>query len=141
MKKKMSLKEDVQAVANLIEIPFPSIGIDIDGVVDQAPIFFNTLTGVWPGKVFVITFRDNREKAEEVLKKYNIHYNELILVNSFDEKAKVIREQGISVFFDDQPEMLKNVSPTCDVMLVRNEGNFDFKDKKWMLSNQTGKIV
>lgn len=135
------LKEYLEAIINVIEIPHPSLGIDIDGVVDQAPMFFNTLTGTWPGKVFVVSYRDDREKAVEFLKKYNIHYNELILVNSFEEKAKVIQENCISVFFDDQPEMLKEVSPNCKVMLVRNEGNFDFEDKKWMLSKHTGKIV
>jgi len=27
------------------------------------------------------------------------------------------------------------------VMLFRNEGNFDFGDRKWMLSDQTGKLM
>lgn len=137
----MTLKKSVQAVANLIERPSPSLGIDIDGVVDQAPLFFSVLTNTWPGKVFVISFRDDKTKAEEVLKKHKIRCDALILVNSFEEKARVIKEEGISVFFDDQPEILQHISPTCDVMLVRNEGNFDFTDRKWMLSKQTGKIV
>ena len=137
----MSLKEEAQAFRNLLDVPYPSIGLDLDGVIDEAPIFFSILTKNWPGNVFIITFRDNKEKAEELLKKHNISYKELILVNSFDDKAKVIKENGIGIYFDDQPEMLKQVSPMCTVMLVRNGGNFDFKDKKWMLSNQTGKIV
>lgn len=34
---------------------------------------------------------------------------ELVLVNSFDEKAEVIAEKGIGIYFDDQPEMLKDI--------------------------------
>ena len=37
--------------------------------------------------------------------------------------------------------MLKNVTPQTNVMLVRNGGNFDFDDKRWMLSEKTGKLV
>lgn len=119
----------------------PSLGIDLDGCVDEAPLFFSTLTKSWPGKVFVVTFRDDRKKAEDFLKKYDIRWDELILVNSFDEKAKVIAANDILVYFDDQPEMLKDIPPSVNVMLVRNEGNYDFDAKKWMLSSKTGRIV
>jgi len=121
--------------------PEPSLGIDLDGCVDEAPIFFSVLTACWPGKVFVITFRSDRAKAEADLQKYNIKYDQLILVNSFDEKAKVIVENGILTYFDDQPEMLKDIPPTVNVLLFRNEGNFDFGDSRWMFSNKTGKLV
>ena len=136
-----NLKENLKAIVNVLEIPFPSVGIDIDGCIDELPIFFQGLTTGWQGKVFIISYRNDVEAAKKVLEKYNIRYDELILVNSFEEKAKVIEENGISFFFDDQPEILKHIPADCKVMLVRNEGNFDFEDKKWTLSNQTGKIV
>lgn len=128
-------------MASLFSCPAPSLGIDIDGCVDEAPIFFKLLTSHWPGKVFVVSYRSDREKAVADLARYDIRYDELILVDSFDAKAKVIVEEGILVFFDDQPEMLKNVPSMRNVMLVRNEGNFDFEDKKWMFSNETGKLL
>jgi hypothetical protein len=53
----------------------------------------------------------------------------------------VIRQNGILVFFDDQPEVLKDISPNTHVMLVRNGGNFDFQDRRWMFSDETGKLV
>ena len=109
-------------------------------LVDEAPIFFSTLTKTWPGKVVVITYRDDRGKAEQVLKLHNVRWDELILVNSFDEKAKVGAE-AIMVYFDDQPEMLKDIPQGVAVMLVRNEGNYDFDAKKWMMSKNTGKII
>lgn len=119
----------------------PSLGIDLDGCVDEAPIFFQTLTKTWPGKVYVITYRDGRDKAEQVLKQHCIRWDELILVNSFEEKARIIAEKGILVYFDDQPEMLKDIPKGVNVMLVRNEGNFDFESKKWMMSKNTGRII
>jgi len=117
------------------------MGLDLDGCVDEAPIFFNLLTNSWKGKVFIITYRNNMEKAEEVLKEHNIRWDEIILVNSFDEKAKVIANKGILVYFDDQPEMLKNIPPTVNVMLVRNGGNYNFENKKWLFSEKTGCLI
>ena len=64
-----------------------------------------------------------------------------MLVRTFDAKADVIAERGVNVYVDDQPEMLKNVPPGVSVMLFRNEGNFDFTDRKWMLSDRTGKLL
>lgn len=75
------------------------------------------------------------------LEKLGIRDDELILVSSFEQKAEVIVEKGILVFFDDRPECLKHVSENRYVMLVRNGGNFDFEDKRWMLSDQAGKVV
>lgn len=135
------IREQIKSVVNIIAIPYPSIGLDLDGVITDRPIFFSVLTKSWPGKVFVITYRDDKNKAIEVLAKHDIRYDELILVNSFDQKAEVIEANGIGTYFDDQPEMLKNVSSNCNVLLMRNDGNFDFEDKKWMLSDQTGKII
>jgi hypothetical protein len=37
--------------------------------------------------------------------------------------------------------MLKNITAKTAVMLFRNEGNFDFEDKKWMFSDRTGKLI
>jgi len=119
----------------------PSLAIDADGCVDEYPTFFGTLTNSWPGKVYVISYRDDRGKAEQFLKQFGIRWDELILVNSFEEKARVIAEKGILSYFDDQPEMLKDIPQGVAVMLVRNGGNYDFDSKKWIFSKNTGKII
>ena len=113
--------------------PHPTPGIDLDGCVDEAPTFFSILTNS------CITYQDDREKADHVLMKYRIRWDELILVNSFEEKAAF--SQGYRHYFDDQPEMLKDIPQGVKVMLVRNEGNYDFDTKKWLLSKHTGKII
>lgn len=140
-----NLRKQIEIAAKLIaqtvEAPMPTLGVDFDGCVDEAPIFFQLLTSHWPGKVVVITFRSDRAKAEADLEEFNIRYDALVLVDSFDAKAEVIVRLGILVFFDDQPEMLKNIPNTVNVMLVRNGGNFDFHDRRWVLSAKTGKLV
>jgi hypothetical protein len=138
---KEALSEVNEAMRNVFSRQSPSLGIDIDGCVDEAPVFFQILTRVWPGKVFVVSFRNDRAKAEADLKERDIRFDELILVDSLEAKAKVIAREGILVFFDDQPECLKHMDSMRNVMLVRNAGNFDFEDKRWVFSEVTGKLV
>jgi hypothetical protein len=136
-----SLERVAQVMTNLGTTGIPALGLDLDGVLDESPIFFRLLTAIWPGKVIIITFRSDRAKAEADLANIGIRYDELVLVESFGQKAEVIVEKGVMVYFDDQPEMLQDVPPTVTVLLFRNEGNFDFEDRKWILSNQTGKLI
>jgi len=141
----MNLKDQIRQAANVlrevVHQPQPTLGIDLDGCVDESPTFFNILSHVWPGDVIVVTFRSDRDKAVADLEKHGIRFTDVVLVSSFAQKAEVIAERGISFYIDDQPEMLKNVSANVGVLLFRNEGNFDFEGKKWMLSEQTGKLV
>ncbi|KAA5538581.1 hypothetical protein FYK55_27220 [Roseiconus nitratireducens] len=141
----MNLKDQIYEARDILlsifEQPKPTLGIDLDGCVDESPRFFSVLTHVWPGEVIVVTYRSDRAKAIADLEKNGIKFTDVVLVSSFDAKAEVIKERGINVYIDDQPEMLKNIPPDVSVMLFRNEGNFDFDDRKWMFSDQTGKMV
>lgn len=140
----MTLKEQIheasKVVQRVVEQPKPALGIDLDGCVDESP-FFQILTQVWPGNVYVVTFRDDHKKAVADCEKHNIRFTEVVLAESMNDKARIIKEKGISFYIDDQPEMLKNVPVDVAVMLFRNDGNFDFDDNKWMLSKKTGKLV
>lgn len=120
---------------------WPSIGIDLDGTADDAPIFFKILCHLWKGKVFVISYRSDREKAIKDLFNLDIEYDELILVKSMKEKSKVIVENGIAVFFDDQDEVLQHIPETVSVFKIRNGGNFNFDSLKWMYSKNTGEQI
>lgn len=141
----MPSKDQIRSIADALgrasEIPQFPLGISLDGVINEAPIFFMLLASRWPGQVFVISSRHDRNGAETMLAEYGIRYDELILVDSFDAKARVIEEKGILVYFDDQPEMLTNIPPAVNVMLVRNSGNFDFEGKRWLFSEGTGRII
>ena len=117
------------------------LGLDLDGVITETPEFFSAWTHSWPGEVIIITYRKDRQKAVQDLADRNIRYDELVLVNRFEAKAEVIANLGVAFYIDDQPEMLKTIPASVNVMLFRNEGNFDFHDQQWMLSRRTGKIV
>lgn len=99
------------------------------------------LVRIWPGNVVVISYRNNYGKAETDLERLGIEYDELVLVDSFDAKADVIAEKNIGVYFDDQPEMLKNIPEGVHVMLYRNGGNFDFDERLWLFSDRTAKLL
>jgi hypothetical protein len=141
----MNLKEQIAQVKDtlldFVNQPRPTLGIDLDGCVDESPPFFNTLTHSWPGEVIIVTFRSDREKAVFQLNEYGIRFTDVVLVSSFEAKAEIIVQRGISFYIDDQPEMLKNIPSNVAVMLFRNGGNFDFEDRRWMLSENTGKFV
>ena len=117
------------------------LGLDLDGVITETPEFFSAWSHSWPGEVVIITYRKDRKKAEQDLADRNIRYDELVLVDRFEAKAEVIASLGVTFYVDDQPEMLKTIPSNVNVMLFRNEGNFDFQDQRWMLSRQTGKLV
>lgn len=99
------------------------------------------MTSVWPGHVIIISYRSDYAKAEADLERLGIRYNELVLVDSFDAKADVIAEKEIGVYFDDQPEMLKNIPEGVHVFLYRNGGNFDFDERLWLFSDRTAKLI
>ena len=84
-----------------------------------------------------LSFSDGAVRAIADLQKHGIGFTDVVLVNSSNAKADVIARRGISFYIDDQPEMLKNIPANVAVMLFRNEGNFDFDERKWMFSNQT----
>lgn len=123
------------------QIPQPSLGLDLDGTITESPMFFHILSNSWPGKVYVITYRDDLPGIKEELRKCNVKYTDIIMVNSFEQKAVEIERLGISVFFDDMDEVLQHVAPGVTVMKVRNEGNFDFDEKRWLYSRHTGKAI
>ena len=124
------------------DLPSPiNLGLDLDGLLDEATDFFQMLSRIWPGSVVVISYRNDVAKAEADLEQLGIDYDELVLVDSFDAKADVIAEQNIGVYFDDQPEMLKNIPEGVHVMLYRNGGNFDFDEKLWLFSDRTAKLI
>ena len=108
---------------------------------DESPRCFSILSQVWPGDVIVVNYRSDRAEAIADLEKYGIQFTDVVLVSSFDAKAEVIKDWRINFYIVDQPEMLKNIPPDVSVMLLRNERNFDFDDRKWMFSDQAGKMV
>jgi hypothetical protein len=118
--------------------PFARSSFALAGLALVVPFFFQVLLHAWPGRVFIITYRKDQGQAEADVQKFGIRYDEVILVNSFAAKAKVIAERGISFYVDDQDEMTGDIPEAVKVFKIRNGGNFDFDEKKWLYSEKTG---
>lgn len=139
MNAKQLLNQAAGLVARSLEVPVQPLGLDLDGTIDENPQFFGLLSRLWPANVYVITYRDDRDKAEHDLRNFGIRYDDVILVDSFAEKAKVIKRLKIGVYIDDMDEVITHVPAHVTVLKVRNGGNFT--DGKWLYSNKTGRAV
>jgi hypothetical protein len=142
---KQEIEAARDALINALQPTFPNVpqhlGLDLDGVIDENAPFFSMLSHLWPGKVYVITYRDNHDKAVADLYRFHIHYDDVILVNSFAEKSEVIARLNIKVYIDDQDEVLLHIPKNVTVLKMRNGGNYDFEDRKWLYSKITGRPV
>ena len=112
------------------------LGIDLDGTIDEAPEFFSMLTKIWPGFVYIVTYRRDYEKACNDIKSHGVHADRVILADKLD-KSSIIKEYGIKYYIDDMDECLINMPEDVTVFKIRNGGNFD--DGKWLYSNITGR--
>jgi len=130
-----------KAITGLFDQGAPALGIDLDGTIDEAPDFFAEISNSWKGMVYVITYRDDEKKARDDAEKHGVRVDAIILVNSFEEKSRKIKELGITCFFDDMDEVLQHIAPECKVFKIRNEGNFDFESKRWLYSKSTGEQI
>ena len=117
----------------------PALGIDIDGTIDENPSFFAHLSHSYPGRVVIITYRKDKAKAINDVQKYGVYFDDIFLVNSLDDKARVIAEEGVKIYFDDQDECITNIPLDVTVMKMRNGGNFS--NRKWLYSEETGRSI
>ena len=113
------------------------VGLDIDGLLDERPEFFALLsTALRAGGHFVavLTYRDpaRREQTERQLAGWGVAFDELHFARSLPDKGRLCRELRIDVYFDDQDECVAGVDESTTVFKIRNGGNFDFDQKKWM---------
>jgi hypothetical protein len=117
------------------------LALDLDGTITRYPEFFSKLTHLWDDDVYVITFRSNLESSVEDCRRYGIKYHEIIVANKDDDsKGKEIERLGIEVYFDDMPEFIVHAKKNVASFLVRNEDNFDYKEKQFLFSKYTGRV-
>jgi hypothetical protein len=90
-----------------------NIGLDFDDTITRHPEFFAALTAAMRQaghKVYIITFRDEADAKETVseLDQWHIVYDAIHYAPVFDLqwKANKCRELGVTVFFEDMPEVV-----------------------------------
>jgi hypothetical protein len=122
------------------------IGLDLDGLLDEYPEFFRFLTGALRAAghyVGILTYRDpeSRARTEASLAGWAIVYDEIHFATSLDDKGRPCRELEIDIYFDDQDECLVGVDEETMVFKVRNGGNFDFKQRKWLSTARLTRLL
>jgi hypothetical protein len=121
-------------------------GLDLDGLLDECPEFFSVLTTSFRAQghfVAVLTYRDaaTRHRTEAQLAGWGISFDELHFARSLCDKGRLCRELGIDVYFDDQDECLVGVDQRTAVFKVRNGGNFDFGQRKWLSTAKLTRLL
>ena len=71
--------------------------------------------------------KKNREIAEE-LDYLGIEYSQIVIT---DKKAEFIKENNITIFFENQDEFFLELGESVTVFKIREDSNFDFAEKKW----------
>lgn len=122
------------------------VGLDLDGLLDERPDFFSFLTAALrlAGHfVAVLTYRDpeSRQRTETQLTQWGIQYDELHFAHSLSDKGRLCRELAIDTYFDDQDECLQDVGEKTTVFKIRNGGNFDFEECKWLSTAKLTRLL
>jgi hypothetical protein len=122
------------------------IGLDLDGLLDEQPEFFALLTAALRASshfVAVLTYRDPESKArtETQLAGWGIIFDELHFAHSLQDKGRLCRELEIDVYFDDQDECIQDVGEETTAFKIRNGGNFDFEQRKWLSTAKLTRLL
>ena len=123
------------------------IGIDIDGVIrSEHSRLFSILSEAFKDcdniEVFIITSREASERSREEtineLKELGVEYDHLIIT---DDKQKVVKENGIVLFIDNEDENFQGVGPEVCCLKIREEGNYCFRTYRWVADRRTVKLI
>jgi hypothetical protein len=115
------------------------IMLDLDDCITAAPTFFSTFSRCLKdcAEIHVVTHRplDQLDMTIEDLKQLGIHYDHLELTH---DKLAYVLEQGITVVFEDTDHYFKYMPEHITVFKIREDGNFDFKSRRWIYSDKDG---
>ena len=121
------------------------IALDLDNTINankDSIEFFSIMTHLLipEHKIYIITNREPNTEQEiaEELDYLQIEYNEIVIT---DKKAKYIRENGITIFFENEDEYFLELGEEVVVFKIRESGNFSFAEKKWIGSKKTVKMI
>ena len=112
-----------------------NIALDLDNTITASKNsieFFSLLTHLLcpSNKIYIITDGEpgTEQLIAEELDDLEIDYSEIIITS---DKAKFIKDNNISIYFEDTDEYFLELGPEVLVFKVRGETNFSFSAKKW----------
>lgn len=121
------------------------IALDLDNTItasEQSIEFFGVLTHLLIGEheIHIITNRqpETEHEVAQELDALGIEYSQIVITA---DKARFINSNGIQIFFEDTDEYFLELGSDVLVFKIRESGNFDFGEKKWLGSTKTTKII
>ena len=122
-----------------------NIAIDLDHTItasEQSIEFFSILTHllIAENKIYIISNREPNTEQEiaQELDYFKIEYNEIIITS---DKTEFIKENNISIYFENEDEYFLELGESVVVFKIRESGNFDFSQSKWIGSSKTTKMI
>jgi hypothetical protein len=122
------------------------VALDIDGTISEHPELFALLSASLRAAghvVVILTYRDpeRAELTRRQLAGWRIEFDQILFAPSLHGKGELCREHGIDVFIDDQDECIVGTPENVLVLKVRNGGNFDFDDRKWLSTSKMTELL
>lgn len=121
------------------------IAIDLDNTITasrESIRFFSVLTNLLipEHNIVIITNREPNSEQDiaEELDCFGIEYSQIVIT---DRKADFIRQNNVSVYFENEDEYFLMLPETVTVFKIREDGNFSFAEKKWYGSKMTTKMI
>lgn len=122
------------------------VAFDLDGCITSYPQLISILTQALSSnpdvEIIILTAREPSKESytqtKVELDEMRIYYHKLIIT---DEKQKYIRKNGVKLFLDNQDENFQGLGPGVCCMKIREEGNYDYSNFKWLFSDRTGKMI
>jgi len=121
------------------------IAIDLDNTITASRDsieFFEILTHLLipEHRLYIITDREpyTEQQVADELDYLGIEYNEIVITA---QKAQFVRENKISIYFENKDECFLELGEEVTVFKIRETDNFSFSAKKWIGSKKTVKMT
>ena len=122
------------------------VALDIDGTISERPEFFAVLSAALRAtghSVIVLTYRDSDrvDATKAQLVTWGVQFDQLVIAPSLESKGALCGELGVDLLFDDQDECIAAVPERVLVCKVRNGGNFDFAQQRWLSTAKLTRLI
>ena len=121
------------------------IAVDIDGTINaskESVEFFKVLTHllIAEHRIYIITNREPNTEQEiaDELDQYGIEYSEIVITQ---DKAKFIRENSVTIFFENSDLYFLELGEEVTVFKIREAANFDFEKHLWIGNSKTTYMI
>lgn len=108
------------------------IGVDIDGVVTEIPDIVRSICNSGNHEIYIITYRDNKDGVSELLKAYNIYYDEIFTCPSGREmvewKRSIAINLNIDAMIEDTPEILNSLPSNIKRIWICDPSIYNLQD-------------